>query len=193
MLGRHGPLSSYVDLHERLAYACATGGLFVHITSAVRNLSRMQPKEAIVGRFSQTIQAVLDKQRAKDEKQSEAREAARKAVLPLYEKVMPVLNDAKAELGTLKIEVDFDPRLEFDKDADKEDLLFRLRPASGKQTPVYRFSYNPKKRLFWAIRHDLQTRKPRTLTHGPINDVTENDIVDIVNSAILEATETDEH
>ena len=117
-----------------------------------------------------------------------AQEAAQRAAIPLYEKVMPLLREAESDLERAEIKIDYEPSLSFARAEDKQYLLFQLKPKSGIRTSVYRVAYNTKTQEFWVYRH-WQARKMQVLFHCLIYDVTDNQIADILKSAILEATQ----
>ncbi len=117
-----------------------------------------------------------------------AQEAAKRAAIPLYEKVTPLLREAESDLERAEIKIDYEPSLSFARAEDKQYLLFQLKPKSGIRTSVYRVAYNTKTQEFWVYRH-WQARKMQVLFHCLIYDVTDNQIADILKSAILEATQ----
>ena len=141
-----------------------------------------------MGRFARIIDRALKRRQKRLEAIKRAQEAAKRAAIPLYEKVTPLLREAESDLERAEIKVDYEPSLSFARAEDKQYLLFQLKPKSGIRTSVYRVAYNTKTQEFWVYRH-WQTRKMQVLFHCLIYDVTDNQIADILKSAILEATQ----
>ncbi len=145
-----------------------------------------------MGRFQQTIDDALAARKQQEEAKKRAEEDAKRAILPFYNKVMPILNEAKSDLDRAateepRIEINYQPNVDFRRDPDTEFIFFQLRPNTGAPTSVYRFSFNPQKGLFGANRHPPQGRRIETLIQDPIDKVTDDQIVEIVRSAISEA------
>jgi hypothetical protein len=99
-----------------------------------------------MGRFAPTIDRALRRRQKRLEAAKRAQEDARRAAIPLYEKVMPLLREAELDLERAEIKVDYEPSLHFARDEDKQYLLFQLKPKSGIRTSVYRVAYNTKTR-----------------------------------------------
>jgi hypothetical protein len=68
-----------------------------------------------------------------------AEEDAKRAILPFYNKVMPILNEAKSDLDRAateepRIEINYHPNADFRRDPDTEFIFFQLRPNTGAPT-----------------------------------------------------------
>ena len=118
-----------------------------------------------MGRFQQTIDDALAARKQQEEAKKRAEEDANEP----------------------RIEINYQPNVDFRRDPNTEFIFFQLRPNTGAPTSVYRFSFNAQKGLFWANRHPPQGRRIETLIQDPIDKVTDDQIVEIVRSAISEA------
>jgi hypothetical protein len=141
-----------------------------------------------MGRFSRVVDRALKRRQERLEAARKAQEDARRAAIPLYEKVMPLLQEAESDLERAEIKVDYEPPLHFARAEDKQYLLFQLKPKSGIRTSIYRVAYNIRTQELWAYRH-WQARKMQVLFHCLIYELADNQIIDILKTAILEATQ----
>jgi len=141
-----------------------------------------------MGRFARVIDGALRRRQKRLEAARKAQEEARRAAIPLYEKVMPILREAESDLERADIKVDYEPPLHFARAEDKQYLVFQLKPKSGIRTSIYRVAYNIRTQEFWAYRH-WQARKMQVLFHALIYEVTDSQIAEILKAAILEATQ----
>jgi hypothetical protein len=77
-----------------------------------------------MGRFARVIDGALRRRQKRLEAARRAQEEARRAAIPLYEKVMPILREAESDLERAEIKVDYEPPLHFARAEDSSTWSF---------------------------------------------------------------------
>jgi hypothetical protein len=96
-----------------------------------------------MGRFDSKFDDEVTRREAERDERDQTKHVENDAALPLYERVMPILERARRELEPKDITVDFSPELSLPH--DRQHLRFQLIcNKNGARSSVYRLSLNAK-------------------------------------------------
>jgi hypothetical protein len=140
-----------------------------------------------MGRFDSKFDDEVTRREAERDERDQTKHVENDAALPLYERVMPILERARRELEPKDITVDFSPELSLPH--DRQHLRFQLIcNKNGARSSVYRLSLNAKHGQLRAHKCEPSDAREgdRELFRTTLGNATDAEIEGVVDLAIEE-------